>query len=355
MKKNFKENFVAGIPPFILGITGVFLSMWGLMHVLENISNNIENDNRVECTQSDLYKIEEMTWGKCEDGKQKRKLIKKQNFSCKNPGKVETPSLERNCEISIPICTKDDFEFSEWSECSKEGKRTKGILGKKEDAQCVIETIPNPIIENCEYKKPYLISDDEQILKLIEEPLSLEDRNGEKIFNKLSTYSKIKINSSNIENIYLKVNIDFSQYFKKYYNGKIQGYNATTKKSARYIFALKYFIGNIKNGGYIDVIMQDSGTVDLWLDGGLLGAYSGKDILGGKEFLINLQSVNVAVSKDEVRNNYRYKVLKPLNYIKKSKGKTLPIGVFLSDANGTLIKSMEIIYTGEKNAIERIK
>lgn len=360
MEKNFKEKFIEGLIPFVFGITGVILSMWWLFLVLEKMSQNIEQDKRPECTQTDLYKLEEMTWGECKDGKQIRSLIKTENFEkntllCKNSGKVEAPDLERNCELSLPICTKNDFEFSEWSECSKEGKRKKGILGKKETSQCIIEKLPEAIVENCEYRNTYLISENEKIVKLIEVPLSLEDKNDKVIFNQLSTYPKIKINSSNIKNAYIKVKIDFNEYFKQYYKGKIDWYNATTKQPARYIFALKYFIGDIENWGYIDVIMQDSGMVDLWLDGGFLWAYSGKDILGGKEFIINLESVNVAVSKDEVRNDYRYKTLKPLDFIKKSEGKTLPIGVFLSDAKGTLIKSMEIIYDGDKNAIELLK
>jgi len=349
MKKNitWKDSFLN-----LAIIIAPVLLVWGI---------SAWNDSNIpECTQTNLYDLEKMTWGKCEEGRQTRELIKteefeKNNLSCKNPGKVETPELEKNCEISLPICIKDDFEFSEWSECSEEGRREKGILGKKENIQCKIEIIPRPIMESCEYRKSYLISENEQILKLVEDPLSLEDQNGKKIFNKLSTYPKIKINSSNIEQVYLRVNIDFNENFQKYYNGKIQGYDAETRSPARYIFALKYLIGDMKNGGYIDVIMQDSGIVDLWLDGGLLGAYSGKDILGGKEFLINFASVNVAVNKDEVRGDYRYKILKPLDFIKNSKGKVLPIGVFLSDASGTLIKSMEIIYIGDENAIEIIE
>ncbi len=212
MKKttSWKDSFIN------LGIivTPVLL-IWGV--------STWKDSNIPECTQTDLYDFQhpDMAWQECKNNKQIRKLKKTDEVkTCKNPGKVTTPELEKSCEITVPICTKDDFKFSEWSECSKEGERQKGILGKKENSQCKLETIPEPIFENCEYRTSYLISENEQVLNLIESPLSLADIWETKIFNKINTYPKIKINSSNIEKLYLKVTVDFNDHFKKYKKGR---------------------------------------------------------------------------------------------------------------------------------------
>lgn len=102
--KTFKEKFLEWLLPFAFGIVWVIFSMWLLSLVLEKSVQNIKQDKRPECTQIDMYKIEEMSWKECKDGKQKRDLIKTENLindtlSCKNPGKVSTPDLEKSCKL----------------------------------------------------------------------------------------------------------------------------------------------------------------------------------------------------------------------------------------------------------------
>lgn len=62
-------------------------------------------DNKTpECTQADLY--ETTQWSTCTtENIQTRELIKNDEFTCKNPGKVDTPELEKNCTY-IPECNE---------------------------------------------------------------------------------------------------------------------------------------------------------------------------------------------------------------------------------------------------------
>jgi hypothetical protein len=74
------------------------LFVWGI--------SILKDANLVECAQSDIYDIKS-EWSICTiEGKQTREIVKKDNFSCKNPGKVDVPEAERTCTY-IPTCDEE--------------------------------------------------------------------------------------------------------------------------------------------------------------------------------------------------------------------------------------------------------
>jgi len=291
-----------------LSTLGAFLSMFGMVLLSAAFFNYIIKEpvrvvnNLPLCTQADIYDVIAMSkeWGDCSDGIQRRPLIRMNSFNCNEPGRVSVPELERSCEAPEIIIIKEEEE---------------------------------------RFK---IISEDLSLLKVQRAEL-------------VSAFPKIKVNHPNFKDAYIRATIDFNQHFKDNYSGLIEGRNAQTGKSARYVFALKYFIDDLDNGGFVDVIRKDAGNVDLWVEGGLLGAYSGRDILGGKEFTVPLEKVRVAVGEDEIAENYRYTYKYPEKYLKSKVGQEVVIGAFISNNEGNLIKSLDIVYTGEPDAFELIK
>lgn len=253
---------------------------------------------------------------------------------------------------NMPICVEKDFQYWEWSTCWINGEKTKAILGKKDGVECKILELPKPIIEKC--SPDYLISPDEQVIKIIspESTLSLfrESPPGSSV--DINIFPKIKVNSSNITKAYLKVSIDFNQNWKQRYPNLIY-WRTIAGWKATHFFAIKYFIGDLKSWGYLDVIRNAAGWVQSWPDGWLNWWYIGTDILWGRELVIDLDKVVVAA--DKYIPGKQYIVQNPINFIKQNKNKIIPIGVYLSDDAWTLITNMEIIYTGDENAIELVK
>jgi len=80
------------------------LLVWGI--------TEIKDSHLRECTQLDIYEIKS-EWSVCtKEGKQFREVVKKESFSCKNPGKVDVPEAERGCEY-IPECNSEIEPCSE--------------------------------------------------------------------------------------------------------------------------------------------------------------------------------------------------------------------------------------------------
>ena len=99
MDNNEEFNFKTIMPNLIATIIAILVVL-----LVVSIKTFFEKEVP-ECTQADLYETTE--WNVCtEEGVQTRNLIEKENFSCKNPGKVDIPELERNCTY-IPPCNNE--------------------------------------------------------------------------------------------------------------------------------------------------------------------------------------------------------------------------------------------------------
>jgi hypothetical protein len=152
--------------------------------------------------------------------------------------------------------------------------------------------------------------------------------------------------------VVVRVKLDFNDNFKQLYSNFIYWRTASGWKATHY-FSIRYFIGDLGNGGYIDVIRNESGWVSSWPDWWLNWSYLGTEILWGKEFQYDLDKLFVASKKFEPGKQFISQ--EPIKWIRNYKWKTIPIGFYLSNDEWTLIKEMEIIYTGDENAIELVK
>lgn len=100
-KELLKKEIIPNLITLAAGVLVIFL-VFGIRWYKEK--------NIPECTQSDIYEIKS-EWGVCSaEGKQTREILKKEVFSCKNPGKVDVPEKERSC-VYIPVCHGNDCLF----------------------------------------------------------------------------------------------------------------------------------------------------------------------------------------------------------------------------------------------------
>lgn len=183
-------------------------------------------------------------------------------------------------------------------------------------------------------------------------------------------YPHIVVKNPNISWAILRVVIDFTDqrvrenwwYVYWYSISYDKQWNKIRKPAPWYVFALKFWFGyhtewDVVYGGWynvanywIDSQKRLNNSIDLWLN----GAYPGKDIVGGREYLIYLDEVNVAYQPRKTSSDSVFKVINPIEYLKKNLDKPLPVLAYLSDAwiLWTKIVEMEIIYEWAIGAIQ---
>lgn len=163
-----------------------------------------------------------------------------------------------------------------------------------------------------------------------------------------SLYPLIQINDQ-VSNVIVYYEVDFTDYFKKRYKSYLS--------VPAYFFAFKFFIGDIQNWWFYNVIRNQIGGVSNSNNEWLKGAKLWKEINWGFTWSIPWKSAKIA---KEI-NEYWYGLFSIENMINKSVWKKLRIWWYLSSTkdmkwrNFTLIKSIKIEYVGTSWAIQFVE
>lgn len=189
--------------------------------------------------------------------------------------------------------------------------------------------------------------------------------------NVIGAYPKFKINSPILSGT-IRITIDFADSYKNW--GRYDNYiywrtiDWQPARSVFWFFLVVWRETIAHKNSYLDsfwwffdVYANNNGwdlrnSDNLWLN----GLVEGKDILWWYTWTIPITNeVIVATKKWERTESYKYKPLKLLDYINNSIWNIIHLWWFLSDAwipwwQLTYIKSIEINYIWDKNAIELI-
>lgn len=164
---------------------------------------------------------------------------------------------------------------------------------------------------------------------------------------KNSLYPTIQINDT-ISDVKVSFELDFTNYFKQRYSSYIN--------APRYFFALKFFIWDISNGWFYNVIRNEAWWVSNTRDNLLTGAVLWKDIMGWYTWTIPWANAKVANTDRVWYSNFSI-----INVINDNVWKQLRIWWYLSSTkdmkwrNFTLIKNIRIEYKWPENAIQFIE
>lgn len=151
-----------------------------------------------------------------------------------------------------------------------------------------------------------------------------------------------------IKNVYLQIDVEFSDEFKSMYS---------YKNSDDYFFALKFFIWDFNNWWYFSVIRNSNWWVNNSKDDQLIWAKSAKEINLGTSWYIPLNDT-VPIAKENW--NYWYEFMNSKLILDQSINKPLYIGAYLSSTKFqqwwefTKIKKMKLIYEWYENSIDTI-
>lgn len=182
-------------------------------------------------------------------------------------------------------------------------------------------------------------------------------------------YPKIIIKDTNISQAILRLVIDFKDTWVEdnwwlvyWYSVSYEDWKIKRTPAPWYVFSLKFGFWNVRNWdveywGWYNVVNYGISPSNKYSNNenlGLNGAYHGKDIIWGKEYIIEIDKVLVWYQPRKSETDPIIKALYPITYLTHHLNKPIPVSAWLSDAGilWTVIKEMEIIYVGWSWSIE---